>query len=142
MIKTHKTRVKSLKELIASKQKRRKKPATLSKLKRQADLVFSHWVRNRDNHICFTCGKILGSKESQNGHFISRQHTSTRYDERNCNCQCVGCNVFQKGNYPAYAVNLQRKYGDYILKELYDLGKTTVKCDRKFLEEIINKYKL
>lgn len=140
---THQSKGKSLKALIAQKLKPQRKPKLLSmsKLKKKADNVFSHWIRDRDNHTCFTCNKILSTNESQNGHFISRTHTATRYLEKNCNCQCVGCNIFKKGNYPIYALRLQQLYGNDILQELYDLSKTTIKCDRIFLNNIINKYK-
>ena len=135
--------------MYKKKPKARQKPKSKAKrglismkrLKMLADNVFSHWIRDRDNHICFTCGKILSPTESQNGHFIPRTHTSTRYHEKNCHVQCCGCNIFKKGNYPIYAIRLESKYGHGILQELDKLKQKTVKCDRVFLNNIINKYK-
>jgi len=95
---------------------------SISQLKKKADKIFSLYIRKRDG-ACFTCGN---SENLQCGHYIPRDCLELRYDEKNCHAQCVGCNVFRKGNYTVYAMNLMRKYGDNIL---YDL------------DEIVKKYK-
>jgi len=122
------------------KKKSRPKKTPIKQLKSKADNVFSKWIRTRDNAVCFTCGKILGIKESQNGHYMSRRHTNTRYDEDNCHCQCVSCNIFQNGNMQIYAIRLEEKYGQGILKELFRKAHTIKKAERKFYEDIIKKY--
>ena len=99
------------------------KTPTVSLLKKKCDIVFSHIVRiegsNKDGMCsCFTCGVIKYWKEIQAGHYISRTFISLRFDKRNVKPQCVGCNVFKKGNLDEYAVRLQRRYGVEILEEL------------------------
>lgn len=105
---------------MKSKIKKIKKPKALtkSKVKKKLDYVFSVWIRTRDRGSCFTCGKVGAIKEMQNGHYISRSHMNTRYDEKNCNTQCVGCNIFKKGNMDEYALKLIQVYGNGILEEL------------------------
>ena len=65
------------------------------------DSIFSQYIRLRysKNEIatCVTCGKQDHWKKMQNGHFISRKHYATRFDEDNCQVQCSGCNVFRYG---------------------------------------------
>jgi hypothetical protein len=65
------------------------------------DIIFSQYIRLRysKNEIatCVTCGKQDHWKKMQNGHFISRKHYATRWDEDNCQVQCSGCNVFRYG---------------------------------------------
>lgn len=94
------------------------KGQTLSEVKKEFDRVFSIFIRQRDKGICFTCGDTKWWKYQQNGHYVSRTHMSLRYDEKNCNCQCMGCNVFRHGNMDMYALALIKKYGVGILEEL------------------------
>lgn len=58
------------------------------------------------------------------GHYISRSHMATRYDERNVHPQCVPCNRFQEGSRPAYAQYLIAEYGPEIIDDLVKLGNT------------------
>jgi hypothetical protein len=120
--------------------KRKKAPPSISKLKKQADAVFSLWIRNRDGGRCFTCGVQKPIKEMQNGHYVSRMHSSLRYDERNCNCQCVGCNVFKHGNMDEYTLALTRLYGIGILDDIAHKKREIKQLTRQDLERIIEKY--
>ena len=69
---------------------------TISKLKKELDKWFSLFIRLRDADsnglvFCFTCGCSKYYKRGmQNGHFQSRKHLATRWDEENCQPQCVG----------------------------------------------------
>lgn len=113
---------------------------TNSQLKKEADRVFSIYIRQRDGGRCFTCGVRKPWKEQQNGHYVSRGFNSLRFDERNCNCQCVSCNVFRYGAMDVYALALQRKYGPDILKELAREKRKTKQYGKKDLIELIKKY--
>ena len=117
-----------------------KKKKGIIPLKKKADTAFSIYIRNRDNGVCFTCGKKGTIKEMQNGHYESRRHNATRFDERNCHCQCVGCNVFKSGNMTIYALKLQELYGRGILTELRKQAQEIKKFTRNDLELIIEKY--
>jgi len=76
----------------------------------------------------------------QNGHFVSRQHNSLRYDEKNCHCQCVGCNMFKSGATDAYALHLTDTYGKEILRYFATKKREMHQFTPKELEEIIEKY--
>ena len=82
-----------------------------SRLIRRLDSYFSKFIRNRDNNVCFTCGKPA----SDNGHYIPRARTQFRWDEKNCNAQCKHCNWTLEGNKDIYRKKLIAKYGkDFI----------------------------
>jgi len=73
-----------------------KKP-TRKSLVIKLDTVFSQYIRRKDaiNEIatCVTCNKKDHYKKLQCGHFMSRRHYSTRWDENNVGVQCYGCNI-------------------------------------------------
>lgn len=96
------------------------KSPTHAQLKRELDKVFSDYIRERDHYTCITCGKQGDKSEIQNGHYIERNKTGTRYDEQNYNAQCVTCNIWKKGNLRIYAVKLIQKYGNGILERLLE----------------------
>lgn len=114
------------------------------KLIDKLDKVFSLYVRQRNavNEIaeCFTCGKQDHYKKLQNGHFQSRKHYATRWDEVNCQVQCAGCNVFRYGEQYKFAVNLDAKFGVGTAESLQQKANTTIKLDNYDLEMLINKY--
>ena len=65
-----------------------------------------------------TCRAIIPWKKSQCGHYIPRNHLSTRFEEKNVAPQCVGCNVFGRGKPDLFALALVSKYGKNILEDL------------------------
>lgn len=81
-------------------------------LKKKAWTVFGNWIKERDNHICVTCGS---RNANQAGHFW---HGVLDFDEMNINCQCKSCNHFKSGNLAPYATYLLNKYG---LEKFQDL---------------------
>lgn len=113
----------------------------IKKLKSKLDKLVSEYVRRRDNGICISCGVKRNWKEMQNGHYISRSHQNTRYDLQNCNCQCPKCNVFMSGNYPSYTIQLQKRYGWDIVKDLKCRGDKLKSWKQKELIDMINSYK-
>ena len=117
------------------------KKATVSSLKKKLDKTFSEYIRLRDNYTCFTCGKRMEKQFSQNGHFVPRQFNSTRYDERNNNCQCYACNMLYNGQPDIYALNLEKKYGRGIVKKLNTLRKQVKQFSIPELEQLIALYK-
>lgn len=109
----------------------------MAQLKKTLDIVCSVYIRLRDKGICITCGVEKHWKEQQNGHFFSRQYLATRWDERNCNCQCVGCNVFRGGNMAIYSVKMLKKYGPKVIEELDRQRQKITKMTRQnYLDEI------
>jgi hypothetical protein len=114
-------------------------------LKEKLDKVFSLYIRLKDADengfcTCYTCGKVAHYKEMQNGHFWSRTHLSTRFNEDNCKIQCVGCNIFKKGNYIEYTKRLLKELGEEKFNELERLKNSTVKINKAEYEQMIEHY--
>jgi hypothetical protein len=120
---------------------------TVSKLKKELDKWFSLFIRLREANEygivqCFTCGVVRHYKDGmQNGHFQSRKHMATRFDEENCQVQCVKCNMFSQGEQYKFSLALESKYGEGKAEELEVLARTTLKISRAEYEEQIEYYK-
>ena len=120
---------------------------TISKLKKELDKWFSLFIRIRaatpEGLVqCFTCQKVSHYKVGmQNGHFQSRKHLTTRWDLKNCQVQCVGCNMFKSGEQYKFAINLDAKYGEGTAEELELLARGTWKITRVEYEDFVSYYK-
>lgn len=112
----------------------------ITTLKKKLDGVFSKFIRQRDKGQCYTCPHKDDWKYMQNGHFVPRQYLITRWDEKNCHCQCMACNMFYNGQPQTYAKNLIRDYGANIINELEALKWMTVKLDSSYYLTMIDKY--
>jgi len=91
-----------------------KKPSRKTLIKK-LDKVFSEYIRKRDTDangygLCCTCAKRIHYKEGHAGHFMSRRHYATRWDEENVALQCVSCNSFNQGEQYKFALFLNDKY--------------------------------
>lgn len=78
--------------------------------------IFSVYIRLRDADgngfcRCITTGRLVYWKDCDAGHFISRRHLATKYDERNVNAQSRGSNRFRSGDQFLYSVNVDKKWG-------------------------------
>lgn len=122
-----------------------KKPKR-STLVKKADAIFSQFIRQRnadENGMteCFTCGKQDHWKKLQCGHFMSRKHYATRWNEKNCQVQCAGCNVFRYGEQYTFGRNLDVYIKNGLAEELNLLSHKIVKYDNNDLLDLINFYK-
>ena len=126
-----------------------KKKPTVSKLKKKLDAIFSKYIRMKDafyvddelSCTCCTCGKTNPVKKMQNGHFMSRQHTTTRYDEKNCSPQCYGCNVMQQGRQYEHGIYLDNIHGIGTANVMHIKSKVLKQFTVHELEEMIVDYK-
>lgn len=119
---------------------------SISKLKKELDKWFSLYIRLRYATAegiaqCFTCGKIDHYKKLQCGHFQSRRHHATRWNEQNCQVQCVKCNMFEQGEQWQFGIKLNSQFGLGTSQDLEYLARTTVKKTRVEYEEDITYYK-
>lgn len=94
-----------------------KKTASKPNLIRKLDRIFSLYIRLRDvmpsgYGRCISCGKIKAFEDLDCGHFHSRTHMATRYDEDNCSAECRFCNRFSADHLISYEVNLKEKIGE------------------------------
>jgi hypothetical protein len=120
---------------------------SISKLKKELDTIFSIYIRLREATDegmvqCFTCGKVSHYKTGmQNGHFQSRKHLTTRWNETNCQVQCVGCNMFKAGEQYKFSIALEAKYGEGTSEYLEFTARTIMKVSRIDYEDKISYYK-
>jgi hypothetical protein len=126
------------------KVKKIKKP-TRASLVKKLDTEFSIYVRKRyavdKKATCFTCDKIDDWDKMQCGHFQSRKHYATRWDENNCQVQCVGCNVFKYGEQYKFGIYLDQIYGTNTAISLLNKARTEHKIKDFELIEMIEEYK-
>ena len=69
-------------------------------LKAKLDKEFSLFIRLRDAmpngyFRCISCGQIKPFTQADCGHYFSRTHLATRFDENNCHAECRHCNRFK-----------------------------------------------
>ena len=119
---------------------------TISKLKKDLDKVFSLYIRlryaSKDGIVkCFTCDKTAHYKKMHAGHFMSRKHHATRWNEDNVQVQCPKCNLFGQGEQYAFGKLLDIRIAEGKAEELQELSRTTVKYMRFEYEDMIKYYK-
>ena len=66
---------------------------------------------------------------------------STRFDEENCQVQCIKCNMFSQGEQFKFGLNLDSKYGEGKAEELEFLARRIFKISRAEYEMNISYYK-
>ena len=116
--------------------------AKRSTLVTSLDTIFSKYIRLRyADHAgmveCFTCGHRDHYKNVDAGHFQSRKHYATRWNEDNVQVQCKKCNMYYGGEQFKYA----KKLGEEKAEELWRLAHETVKISDYELREMIQLYK-
>ena len=109
------------------------KVKTVPDLEREADRLFSLLIRQDaadENGIvkCCTCNKRHHWRHIHCGHFMPRQHKSTRFDRRNTGPQCCDCNTFQEGRQFQFSKYINATYGDGTAEEM--LFKSKMNCKR------------
>ena len=115
-----------------------------SVLVKKLDTVFSIYIRRRyavnDISECYTCGVKKEYKKQQAGHFASRRHYSTRWDEYNVQVQCYSCNICQQGMQFEFGKRLCLQYGDNFAEDLMIKSHKTVKFADVDLIDMIDYY--
>ena len=117
----------------------------ITKLKAKLDKVFSLYIRQRfaDKNgmvTCFTSNKVAHWKDVHCGHFISRRHLGTRWDEINCQVQTVAENLYNQGNAPEFARRIEEKYGKQALELLHIKKNNKVKMGAFEYQLLIAEY--
>jgi len=109
------------------------------------DKVFSQYIRLRKakNGIaeCYTCGVKDHWQNLQCGHFMSRKHYATRWDELNCQVQCYKCNIHGYGEQFRFGQRLNKEYGENTADILESQCRNVAKFSNSDLSEKIEYYK-
>lgn len=130
----------------------------IPKLKQKADQAFSEYVRLRDctdymedNGLskpagkCITCPKFDVYTKMDCGHFISRNCTPLRWDERNASLQCKGCNMQPSGEQYKHGRAIIQKFGTEAMDDLLRIEQewkgNVTKLTVGYLERVIEYYK-
>jgi len=122
------------------------KKRTRKNLVKELDRVFSLYVRHSNANLdglveCATCPTVKPVKQMQAGHFQSRGKYATRWELKNVQPQCQGCNIWKQGEQYAMSKYLDEKYGEGTADEMVRLSNTTVKFTDWELQEMIDDYK-
>ena len=87
-------------------------------LKAKLDKEFSLFIRLRDSKQfghkaikCISCGQVKPFEQADAGHYFSRTHLSTRFDELNVHAECRHCNRFKADHLEGFRENLIKKIG-------------------------------
>ncbi len=128
----------------------KKKPggngATLPAIVDRLDKAFSRYIRLRDampggTFRCISCGRIKPVAQADCGHYHSRRHMATRFDEDNCHAECRACNRFSAEHLIGYRLNLIRKIGQQRVDLLAVKASGAKKWSHFELEQLIRYYK-
>lgn len=112
---------------------------SVASLEKKLDRVFSRYIRLRDTKPydfrygkCISCGRVKPYDQLDCGHFHSRIHRNTRYDEDNCHIECHYCNRMSADHLIKYQENLIAKIG----QQRFDLlkVKASMTCKRSAFE--------
>lgn len=129
-------------------QNRKAKPkskSTRSKKITKLDNVFSEFIRKRDSKnghfTCISCGKIKPFSHADAGHYFSRRHLSTRFDENNVHAECSYCNRFDSEHLENYRGNLIKKIGENAFNMLKVKASMTSKISDFEIDLLIKHYK-
>lgn len=103
----------------------------------ELDRLTSIIVRKRDGR-CVTCGSVQGLQCS---HFYSRRYLAIRFDLRNCNAMCAGCNRRHNRDRKLYERYMLEAYGPGVVAELDCLRMSLEKVMDEKLSEMLQRYK-
>lgn len=136
-----KTKAAQTEEKTAKKKTSKSKPNLVKKL----DRVFALYIRLRDTMPngyvrCISCGQIKRFEDVDCGHFHSRTHMATRFDEDNCHAECKFDNRFSADHLIAYQRNLIQKIGQQRFDLLNVKAHSTCHYLNSELEEMIAHY--
>ena len=109
------------------------------KSNKQLDAILWKWfslfirMRNADDNgmvRCVTCDKRIHYKESDAGHFQTRERKSTKFDEKNVQVQCQAENRFKNGKQYEFGKAIDKIYGEGTADSL--VLKSKMVCPKSF----------
>lgn len=119
---------------------------TLPGLEKKLKKILYPLIKKRDGNVCISCGKTnLVGNGWHAGHFAKAELCNPiyKYDLRNINSQCAGCNNWKEGNFIEYEKAMVKKYGQDVVDEIKDNYNKPMPIEfnkREYIIELINKY--
>ena len=132
-----KSGIRKQKRDIEKKSKIKDKIPTSWTLKKKLIKIFNAYIRKRDNYTCVICWSKLNPNC---WHYLSCISNATRFDERNCNCQCAKCNKSHEYNFLPYHNWMLKRYWQEIIDELNKLWNSTRKFTQQEYLDMIEYY--
>lgn len=105
----------------------------------ELDRVTSLIVRKRDG-ACVTCGEARPDYLTCS-HFYKRRFLNTRFDLRNCNCQCAICNESHNTRPWAYTSWFLDNYSIDVMAELFELRNRKETPTTEELKYMLSEYR-
>lgn len=127
-----------------------RKKITLSKAKARAWKAFSLYIRTKDSYLysdgrlmnkCYTCDKWFEYKNMNAGHGIGGRNNAILFEERIVKPQCVGCNIWGRGQYQIFTRKLIDELGLQVYDEIVSQARIPVKYKVADYLAIEEKYK-
>jgi hypothetical protein len=122
-----------------------KKQKSLPQLKKELQVVFNKYIRQRDEGLpCISCGNYISN--CQAGHYFSvKGYDGLRFDEDNVHAECEYDNCFNESHLIGYGINLKARIGEdkynALLERAADYKRIGYKFSRTELIEKIAYYK-
>lgn len=95
----------------------------------------THWIK------CYTCGKPHDYKEMNAGHGIGGRNNAILFDERIVRPQCVGCNIWGRGQYQIFTRKLIGELGLKKYDEIVQNSSNALKYTALDYKDIAEKYR-
>lgn len=113
------------------------KQKSISSLKKKLWVVFSKYIRLRDNYTCFTCGRKGEGSGIHAGHFISKSvgGIALYFHVENVHAQCYNCNINLSGNQWEYGQRLGKKTVEKLQKLRHETNKWSIRDYEELIEE-------
>jgi len=130
-----------------AKYREAKRELNISGAMKLADTYFSRYIRLKNSVngfcTCYTCGRDKPIKETDNGHYMKREHKATRYHENNCRTQCKTCNGDTKhnGKQAEFRVHLSHEIGEEQVIKIESLSRSTINASSVFYRQIADEYR-
>lgn len=124
-----------------AKTKKRKKVSERKQLEKKLDLLCREIVLDRDVHCVCPPPSNGHSSVLQCGHLITRSKESVRWDLRNLNAQCSGCNLLHEYNPHRYTMWFIHKFGLCVYEHLFVDADKITKLQVYELQELYDQMK-
>jgi 23S rRNA A1618 N6-methylase RlmF len=115
-----------------------------SKLEKQADKIFSDYIKQRDRFRCVWCQRLFHKSDLECSHFVARQHHATRWAKENADAACHWCHEkmeHRKSRGEYYYKWKENQIGEDALYELLRLRHTNYHVTSYDLRNLIKVYR-
>ncbi len=118
---------------------------TFKLAKSKAWKSFSLYIRTLNSvdgvNECYTCGKVIKVNHLQAGHGIAGRNNSILFSEEIVKPQCVGCNLYGRGQYAKFTRKLIDELGLDQYDEIVRQSNRIVKYTLEDYQRIEQEYK-